>query len=526
MSATVRRGATQDEPTFRITSPVVVVMIATTTLIMGNVVFVSPVLAQIAVEFSATQTQVQLIGDALPVMLAALLLPAGALLDRYGRRRGLIAGLLVLALSLIGSACVHSANMLIVTRCVAGAGAALAFPGTLSTITAVLPLDERSRGVALWSGACMIGGVWALLFAGALVEFTSTQGLFLAMAAVTVVCVLAVAAFVPETRATDQPRPDLFAAVLAVVGIGSLTYGIVDIPVHGLGDATVIVTLVLGLAGILAFVLRCLRVAEPLLDVRIFKIPRVALGFTAIYILFMCSQAWFFLGFQYNSYVFGWGPLGAAAGIAPAGATIVPFALLGIVFARRFDAVRVVVASLFVIALTSPILGWAGSTQNYLVVAVVTMIWGIGIGMAQAPSTQMIIDALPANKQGVASALNDLARELGAALGIAVIGSAFNAGYRHSVETTLAGAPLSHAIADSPAAGVALAARTRTPSLLDAVRDGVAHGWFVGLGVGGALVLVAAIAMVTVARRAAHKPDAVNSAPSLLVRSSPAEVEV
>ncbi|MGE4426523.1 MAG: MFS transporter [Solirubrobacteraceae bacterium] len=482
--------------------PAIIAAIGATFMVMGSATFVIAALPTFAVEMRASQTELTLIADAVPVVLAALLLPCGAALDRYGRRRGLIVGLSVMVLSLLVSPLATDATELIVARIACGIGAAIAFPGTLATITELLGERRRPMGVALWAGATMTGGAVALFVAGLCIELSGTDAMFLAVAALTVLSLVAVVRWVPETRAAEPPDIDVLGAVLVAVAVGALVFGIVEIPSHGVLDPLVAVPGGIGILAAAAFAWRSLTVDDPLLDLRVFARPDVALGFVAVGAMFAVSFGWFLLSFTFGASMFDLGPLLAATTVAVAGLTIIPGSLLGPVLAARIGTGRVAVLGMVVLAVGVAVLAVAGTTQDLAVVLAATLIFGAGFGIGQGPATQLIVDALPSAKSGLASALNDVSRELGGAFGLAITGSAFNLAYRSGID----GAPELAAVADdaraSPAAGTVAAHAPGAPSAaVDAVHDAVARGWLWAHAFNAVLLLLVVVAIVLVRRR-------------------------
>jgi len=481
--------------------PAIVAVIGATLMVMGTATFVIAALPTLAVELRATQTELTLIADAVPVVLAALLLPCGAALDRYGRRTGLIVGLSIMVVSLLVSPLATDATQLIGARIIGGVGAAIAFPGTLATMTELLGERRRALGVALWAGAAMTGGAFVMVVAGICVEASGSDAMFLVIAALTAVSALTVVRWVPETRDDDPPSIDVVGSALVAVAIGTIVFGIVEIPAHGVVHPIVLVPWGVGAIASIGFVARSLTAAEPLLDLGVFLRPRVALGFVAVGAMFAISYGWYMLSFQYNAFVFDYGPLLTSVLIACAGITIIPGALLGPALASRVGTGQVAVLGLVLLVVGLVALALAGMTERLSVVFVATLLFGVGIGLGQGPATQLIVDALPAAKSGLASALNDVAREMGAAFGLAITGSAFNLAYRGAVDGAPALADVAEQARASPAAGSAVAhAPDAAPGAFDAVRDAVAGGWSWAHGF-NALLLTAVIAAILVVRR-------------------------
>lgn len=320
-----------------------VALLGAASLVMASTTCLTAVIPAIGRDLSASQAQLQWIADAYPVALAGLLLPAGALLDRFGRRRGLAGGLAVLGAALAWSAVARSPEELIASRAVAGVGAAFVFPATLSTLSSALPAEQRTRAVALWAASVMAGGGYGLVLGGAMAQTASWSGAFLVIAALALVSLLAVR-WVPETRDPDGAALDGPGAVLALAATALLTAAVIEVPVRGVGDLFVLGAAGVGAAAAGGFVWRALRVEHPLLDVRVFADGPFAGATLAITAMFGAAFGWFFLSFQYYAYVLGWSPLHSALGLMPNIVPLVALAPAGSRLAARVGARTVIVA--------------------------------------------------------------------------------------------------------------------------------------------------------------------------------------
>jgi EmrB/QacA subfamily drug resistance transporter len=450
-------------------------------VVIGLMAGTVAVLPAIATDLHASQSELQWIADSFPVILAALLLPAGALLDRHGRRRGMLVGLAVLLAAMLALAVADSVGQVLAARCAAGVGSALVFPGTLATITTVLPQERRSSAVSMWAFSLIVGAMSGLLLCAAVAQIADWQVAFLVLAGIVAILLVLVSAVVPETRAGHGVALDPVGALTSIVAIGALTIAVGEGPVHGWSSPAAVGPAVLGAVLLAGFVLWELRTPEPMLDVRMFSNGGVSAAATALFVIFLAHFGLFFLIFQYESYVLGYNSLQAALGMVPpsVGILLTPLSLhLGHRHGRRL----IMVTGLLIAAAGATVAAVLGATgsASYWTFAVGAFILWTGMGLAMAPPTELIIEAIPEAKQGVASAVNDLTRELGAAFGIAISGSAFNTAYRTFVEGHSGGLAreTARAVRDSPAAGLqALAARPRGGASTSVVIDGVLHGW-------------------------------------------------
>ncbi len=390
----------------------------------------------VARDTAATQTQLSWIIDAYALTFAALLLPFGALGDRLGRRRMLAAGLVLFAIAAGAAMTTSSPEALIALRGLLGAGAALVMPATLSTITATFPDHERVKGVAVWTGVAGASAVLGLLAAGLLLEAWSWQSVFGLNVAMALVALVGTLRVVPESRHDGVVGMDPLGSLLSIGAFAAIVYGLIEAPHDGWTSAATLAWIGGGLALLVLFGLWEARIAHPLLDPRLFARPAFAAGTLSILVQFMAFFGFVFVFLQYLQLVRGYSPLEAALGMVPLALGIMPGSRLAPRIAARAGRVRVSGTGLALLTGGLALLWTADLSTSYGVLGLAIWVTGLGMGLAMTPATTAITDALPREQQGVASAVNDLARELGGAIGIAVLGSLLNDGYRSSVASS------------------------------------------------------------------------------------------
>ena len=390
----------------------------------------------------ASQTQLEWIIDAYLLVFSVLLLPSGALGDRYGRRRALIAGLVIFGTASAVAMTATSANELIVLRGLIGLGASLVMPATLSTITGTFPPDERTRAVSIWAAVAGGSAILGLLCSGVLLQWFSWQAAFAVNVVLAVVALVGTFRFVPESSQPDAPAIDKGGALLSTIGLVALVYSIIEAPDTGWMSARTVGGIALGLISLAAFVLYEHRQKHPLLDPRLFSNRRLSAGSLSICIQFFAFFGFTFVSLQYLEGVRGYSPLVAAVAVLPLSAAMMPAARLTPRLVARFGARRVCVSGLVLVAAGLVIISRVEPHSNYLLMLAGLVPLGVGMGAAMTPATSAITEALPRAQQGVGSALNDLSREVGGALGTAVIGSIVTAVYRSSLQLPGAPAPL------------------------------------------------------------------------------------
>ena len=458
---------------------------ATIVFTVVAVVFVSA--PRIGAGLMASQTDVVWISVAYPLMVASLLLPAGLLVDRFGRKRGLLGGITVMCLGLILAATARSASALIAGLLVAGIGGGTAFPCTLATITVAVPESQRSVAVGMWAAAVPLGGVVGTLIGGIAIGLTGDwETGFVVVAVLAALAGFVAVAAVPETRDPREQPFDALGALLSTVAVAGLVIGLTDGPVRGWGSATTLLYLGIAALALSAFVIWEARAPTPMLDVRLFLLPGFGAAAGAILATFFALYLIVPLTFQYEAYALGYTPLRGAIGILPLGITMLPTAVAGPTIARHRGPRFVITTSLAIGLIAGAAFATVGSSGGWAPVAISLVIFGASVGLCAGPVTEIITEQLPAAKQGVASAVNNLTRELGATLGIAIGGTAFNIGYRHQIDHLLDPGhdPIAAIIRNSPAAGMQAARHlsARAHNYLSAIHSGVNLGWTIAMG--------------------------------------------
>jgi EmrB/QacA subfamily drug resistance transporter len=409
-------------------------------LVISSMVALNAALPDIAVETAATQTQLTWIVDGYTLVLACLLLPAGAIGDRYGRRGALVAGLTIFAVASIAPVFLDSPVQIILSRALAGVGAAFIMPATLSLLTAAFPKSERNKAVGIWAGVASSGAIVGFMGTGLLLQFFSWQSIFYAFAAAAVAMI--VCTFTIRSSRDDTATPiDGIGAVLIGAAVAVFVFGVVEAPVRGWAHPVVWGCMAAGVALALTFAVVELRRRHPLLDVRLFARPDFATGSIGITILFFANFGFFFIEMQYLQLVLGYSPLQTAFSLAP---LAIPIMILGAtmhLYLPKVGLRTAVALGLFLIAVGLFMMRDLDAASSYLDLMWPMLVTSAGIGLCVAPTTSAIMNAVPTEKQGVASAVNDTTREVGAAVGIAVAGSVLAAQYGTVLSGALVGFP-------------------------------------------------------------------------------------
>jgi EmrB/QacA subfamily drug resistance transporter len=409
-------------------------------LVISSMVALNAALPDIAVQTSATQTQLTWIVDGYTLVLACLLLPAGAIGDRYGRRGALLVGLAIFAVAAFSPIVLDSPVQIIVARAVAGLGAAFIMPATLSLLTAAFPRSERNKAVGIWAGVASSGAVVGFLGTGLLLRYFAWHSIFYAFAAASLglfVCTLTI-----TTSRDESSTPIDWIGAASIGGaVAIFVFGVVEAPTHGWTHPVVWGCMSAGVVLAALFAIVELRRKHPLLDIRLFGRPDFATGAVGITCLFFANFGFFFISMQYMQLILGYGPLQTAFALTP---LAVPIMVLGATLHLYLPKIGLRIAvslGLLLIGAGLFSMRYLDAASTYLDLAWPLLITSAGIGLCVAPTTSAIMNAVPDEKQGVASAVNDTTREVGAAVGIAVAGSVLAAQYHNTLAPALAGFP-------------------------------------------------------------------------------------
>jgi len=466
-------------------------------------------LPTLARDLSASASQLQWMVDAYILLFAGLLLVAGALSDRYGRRLALVTGLTLFGLGSAAAPLVTDANQLIALRAFMGLGAALTMPATLSILTDIFPPDERPKAIAAWSAVSGLGIVVGPLLGGWLLEHFAWPAVFVVNVPLVVVGIAATLAVVPESRAPGRVPLDPVGALLSVGGLGALVYGIIEVPARGWTDPALVASLV-GAAVLLAlFVAWERRQAHPMLDVRLFRDRRFSAASLSVTLTYFSLMGALFFLTQYLQVVLGLSAFETGIRFLPIAAGVMVAAALSAQLTAKIGTRLTTALGLAAVGIGLALVATLGVASTDAHIAGVLFVASVGMGLAMTPATDAIMASLPKAKLGVGSAVNDTTREIGGALGVAVLGSLAAGSYAASIGPLAASLPPDAAaiVRDSIAGAAAVASAiggTAGEALLGGARQAFvdAMAWTSVLGAG--------IALAGAATALAFLPDRVN----------------
>jgi EmrB/QacA subfamily drug resistance transporter len=468
-------------------------------------------------DLGASSSQLQWIVDSYMLVFAGLLLTAGALGDRFGRRRALTLGLLIFGAASALSAVATSPEMLIATRALMGVGGAFIMPSTLSILTNVFPASERAKAIGIWAGVAGIGIAIGPVAGGWLVEHADWSWIFLVNLPIVAVALLGGRMLVPESQDPAAPRLDVPGFALSIAGLASLVWAIIEAPGRGWTDPGTLAAFGAAALALSAFVAWELRAKEPMLDVRLFRNRRFSASSVAISLAFFALFGMIFFLTQYLQSVLGYTAFEAGVRTLPVAVGLVLGGPLSAKLTERIGTKVVVAAGLALVATGLGLLGFADADSGYGLIAVAQLVLGFGMGNAMAPATEAIMGSLPLEKASVGSAVNDATRTAGGALGVAVLGSVLSSGYRGGMDDAVAGmpAPAVETAQDSLAGGMAIAARIGGPegqrfaaTAQDAFVSGMHGAAIVAAGIALLGAVVALLWLPARAPEAAEVPEA------------------
>ena len=460
----------------------------------------------IVLSLHATSSQLQWIVDAYAVVFAGLLLTLGALGDRVGRKWVFMGGLVVFGAGSALAAWSGSAASLTAARAVMGVGAAALMPCTLSILTNVFVAErERARAIGIWSATAGLGVAIGPILGGFLLVHYWWGAVFLVNVPVAAVGLLAAAFLVPNSRNPAAKRSDPVGAVLSMLGLSLLLWGIIEAPNRSWTSPEVVVALAASALIIAGFVVWERRSDHPMLPMRFFGNRRYSAAIGSLALVLFALLGMFFLVTQYLQFCLGFTPLETGLAIGPIAAVLLVVAPLSVVGARRFGTKAVVSAGLALVAVGLGLLSRTTVHGTYHDALPWFVLIGTGVGLTLAPSTESIMGSLPREQAGVGSATSDTAMQIGGALGVGVLGTALAIRYQNVMAPLLAHTPVPAGIKSLilGSVGGALAVAERLPggaggTLAAAAKRGFVSGMDLGLVVAAIIVALAGVVVLAV----------------------------
>jgi len=420
---------------------VLVVLCLAVFAINVDTTIVNVVLPSLVRQLGASTSNLQWIVDAYNLTFAALVLAAGSMSDRFGRKGALIVGLLIFGVATAAGAFGTSTGQLIIARVAMGIGAAIIFPNTLSILTNVFhDREERAKAIGAWGATTGMAVAFGPIIGGWLLEHFWWGSVFLAMAPAAAIALVLVILFVPSSKDPAAPRLDGLGLGLSTLTIGLLVYTIIEAPGRGWSATGTLAGFAGAAVALIAFVLWERRVTEPMLDVELFKNPRFSAASGAISVAFFALFGFIFLVTMYFQFLHGYSPFSTGVRLIPVAVGMGMASGVGPSLAVRLGNNRVVGAGLAMMAVGLAWIATSSADTSYLQTIGQMLVSSAGIGFATAPATEAIMGVVHKDKAGVGAAVNDANRLFGGTLGVAIIGSVFASIYVHAIVSSRAAA--------------------------------------------------------------------------------------
>jgi predicted MFS family arabinose efflux permease len=432
-----------------------------------------------------SSTELLWIVDAYVLVFGCLLIPGGALGDRVGRKGVLVSGMAVFAAGSVASAAAQDVAMLVAGRVVSGMGAALVMPATLSLLLQVTPNERKPRAIATWTGATGAAGALGILGGGALLQAASWQTLFVVVAGLSLLLAVAVARVAPPGQ-RHAASTDTLGTLLITATVFALLLGIIESASYGWGSALVLSSLAVAALLLAAFTWHALRAEQPLLDPRLFAISKLRTGTLGVAAVFFGLFALFFVNAQYLQYAKGYQPFITGVAILPLPAGILIISPRSIAIARRVGTRVVVATGMTMIAGGLLALSFVGAATPYLPYGLALLPLSVGTALSVPSLSTGIMSSLPHARAGTGAGLNSASREIGSALGIAVVGTVLASRFGPGLPATLR--PYGNSVSGALHAAGRLGG-TAPAQTIDAFTSAMA----VGYRVAAAVVFVSAI---------------------------------
>ncbi|MER7580495.1 MFS transporter [Kitasatospora sp. NPDC097691] len=379
-------------------------------------------------DLGASAQDTQWILDSYVLVFAGLLLTAGSLGDRFGRRKVMIIGLLLFgAASLAATVCTNPGEV-IAARVAMGVGGALIMPSTLSILITVFDAEERNKAMAAWSSVAMLGLVGSPVLGGVLIDHFSWHSIFFINVPVVALAILAGLLLMPESKGPWQ-KPDPLGAVLSAVGMTALVWWIIEIPQYGAFAGRELVTLAVAVVALVGFVVWENVTAAPMVPLVLFKARDFSGGSLSLTLVQIGNGGLLLVLTQYLQFVLGYSPVKAGLAFLPLAIAALLGNGVGAKAAAKIGNRLLILAGMLVMASSFALLTTVSADTGFAVPAAALGLLGLGAGLAMPAAVGALMGTIPPEQAGVGSALNDTIQQAGTALGIAILGSLLSSGF-------------------------------------------------------------------------------------------------
>lgn len=469
-------------------------------------------LPMMAKDLGLSQLDLTWVVNVYTLVFASLLFIAGAVGDRYGRKIAMQIGLAVFtAGSLYAGFLAQTGTELIISRIVMGLGAAFVMPTTLSIINNTFPKKERARAVAIWGAVAGIGMMFGSVISGVLLEHFTWHSLFYFSAIIAIIGFFANQYLAHESKDEKESPVDWLGGLFSAIGIFGIVYGVTEAPSTGLSDPLVLWSLIIGIASIIVFVLWERKSKSPMLDMNLFKNRAFSISSLTLTLVFLAMSGVFFSMSQLMQLVMGYSPLESSLLTIPLMLPMMFVSPLVPSVVKKVGARTTITVGLLLVTVAFVAMSTWTKDLTYWHLFFTMLVMMLGITFAMTPGTNILMASVPKNRSGMGSAMNDTTRELGGALGVAVLGAVLSAAYAKEIAEAASqfGGPVKEGIESSLAVAMTVAeklgpaAESVTNAAMDAFMTGVSHASLVA----AAIIFVSAMIALFGLPKHAHKDD-------------------
>ena len=455
-------------------------------------------LPMMAKDLTLSQLDLTWVVNVYTLVFASLLFVAGAVGDRYGRKLAMQIGLAVFTLgSLYAGFLAQTGAELIVSRVVMGIGAAFVMPTTLSIINNTFPKRERARAVAIWGAVAGVGMMFGSIASGILLEHFTWHSLFYFSASIALIGLVANQYLAHESKDEKQTPVDWLGGLLSSLAIFGIVYGVTEAPSVGVTEPAVAASLIGGLVMLVLFVLWERRTTTPMLDMNLFKNRAFAISSLTLTLVFLAMSGVFFSMSQLMQLVMGYTPLESSLRTIPLMLPMMFLSPLVPTIVKKIGARTSIGIGLLLTSTAFVIMSTWTVDLTYAFLAMTMLIMMLGITLAMTPGTNILMASVPRNRSGMGSAMNDTTRELGGALGVAVLGAVLSASYEKEIAATAAKFPgaVGEALQSSLAVAMQVADKLgpMTQQVIDAAQTAFMTGVSHSALIAAVIIFVAAL---------------------------------
>jgi len=467
-------------------------------VIIGNTAL-NVAIPTLARELEASTSSLQWMVDAYGLVFAGLLFTAGTLGDRFGRKGALQLGLVVFLIGTVLASTADTSGVVISSRAIMGLAAAFVMPSTLSILTNVFPAHERPKAIAVWAGISGAGAAVGPITSGFLLEHFYWGSVFLVNVPMILIALVAGAILLPKSKDPEESPLDFLGAFLSIVGLVALVYSIIEGPTHGWLSGESFATFGLAIVALALFAIWESKAKHPMLDLKLFRDRRFSVASGGMTLTFFAMFGTFFLVAQYFQLVLGYSPLKSGLLQLPMAAVMMAIAPQMPKMVAKYGAHRAVPVGLGLIAIGMAVFSQVQTDSSLVLIYASILPLAAGMATTMTPLTTLIMSSVPLGKAGVGSAMNDTTRELGGALGVAVLGSVVTSQFTSSLTPAISGLPAqARSVADSGLAGALRVAGELGGSagadLANAAKQSFVDGLSAAAIVATVVVVIAAVA--------------------------------